>query len=231
MVKYLDSIGTFITSGDFRVFVSSVTSEFGEPRSAVASDLRSRGLFVKVEDDFRQEDGADTMLRKLHNYIRDCSAVVCIIGDRSGSCPTPAEAEPFIHLLPQGITRASYTQWEFFLARHYHRRLSIYVAKDYKPTRPAPDTDDPELQRDFLRTIVASGIDRESFSTDDELRRKLLRQDWANSKRPRPIVLPYPSIGNLFKGRDDFLRGLSESLERGGHTAIISHALYGWRYR
>jgi tetratricopeptide (TPR) repeat protein len=46
-------------------------------------------------------------------------------------------------------------------------------------------------------------------------------------KNSKPIVLPYSSLGDLFKGRDEFLQGLSDSLQRRGHTAIISHALYG----
>ena len=42
-------------------------------------------------------------------------------------------------------------------------------------------------------------------------------------------MLPYPSIGELFKGRDEFMRRLHESLTRarGGRTAIVSQALYG----
>jgi hypothetical protein len=63
----------------FRVFVSAVSSEFGAARSLVASDLRSRGIEVKVQEDFRQEPGSDTTLGKLHDYIEDCSAVVCVI--------------------------------------------------------------------------------------------------------------------------------------------------------
>src|ERR1700684_2290424 len=118
-----------MAAGDFRVFISAVSNEFRRVRSTVASDLRSRRLSVKVQEDFRQEADADTLLRKLHNYIRDCSAVVCIIGDRSGARATLAEAEPFVHMLLPGIKEASYTQWEFFLANHYGRRLSLYVAK------------------------------------------------------------------------------------------------------
>ena len=72
---------------DFRVFLSAVSSEFGEARSGVASDLRARGIEVKVQEDFRQEAGSDTTLAKLHDYIRDCSAIVCVIGERSGSVP------------------------------------------------------------------------------------------------------------------------------------------------
>jgi hypothetical protein len=112
----------------FRVFLSAVSSEFGKARDAVGADLRSRELLLRVQSDFRQEAGSDTTLRKLHDYIRDCSAVVCVIGKRSGALPPPAAAEPFNHMLPPGIATASYTQWEFFFARHFKRRLSIYIA-------------------------------------------------------------------------------------------------------
>ena len=50
---------------EFRVFLSTVTSEFGRARDALAADLRSRGLLVRVQSDFRQEAEADTTLRKL----------------------------------------------------------------------------------------------------------------------------------------------------------------------
>ena len=44
----------------------------------------------------------------------------------------------------------------------------------------------------------------------------------------KPIDLPYPPLGSLFKGRDDFLQQLRKSLTRGaGRTAIVSSALYG----
>ena len=84
-----------------------------------------------------------TTLKKLHDYIRDCSAVVCVIGARSGACPPPAAGVRFCDMLPPGISEASYTQWEFFFARHYRRWLSIYIAKadylpDQHPTPPAP---------------------------------------------------------------------------------------------
>jgi hypothetical protein len=93
----------------FRVFLSAVTSEFGTARDAVANDLQSRDLQLRVQRSFRQEPGADTLLRLLHDYIRECSAVVCVIGTRNGACPSLAEAAEFAHLLPSGITDASYT--------------------------------------------------------------------------------------------------------------------------
>src|SRR5271169_2404159 len=95
----------------FKVFLSAVTPECGEARKLVASDLRSRGLEVKVQEDFRQEAGADaTTLRKLHDYVRECDRVVAIMGARSGSFPPPDAAAPFAHFLPDGFDRGSMTQ-------------------------------------------------------------------------------------------------------------------------
>jgi tetratricopeptide (TPR) repeat protein len=216
---------------DFRIFLSAVNSEFRRARDlAVAADLRSRGLTVKVESDFRQEADSDTTLRKLHNYIRDCSAVVCIIGRRSGGWPAPAEAAPFAPMLPDGFTKASYTQWEFFFARHYGRRLSIYIAEDaYEPDLPVPAGDDPGLQRAFHDYIVNElGLDRSYFVDGNELARKVLKEDWPDRRRGKPVALPYPTLGTLFKGRVAFLQDLHASLTRGhGRTAITGSALYG----
>ena len=80
-------------AAEFRVFLSAVTSEFGTARDAVPNDLQARELQLRVQRSFRQEPGADTLLRLLHDYIRDCNAV-CVIGARSGPCPSPAEFRP-----------------------------------------------------------------------------------------------------------------------------------------
>jgi tetratricopeptide (TPR) repeat protein len=214
---------------DFRIFLSAVTSEFGRARDAVAADLRSREALLRVQSGFRQEAGADTTLRKLHDYIRDCSAVVCVIGQRSGAVPPPAAAARFAHMLPDGIATASYTQWEFFFARHYRRRLSVYIARDdYPPDLPAPAGDDPGLQQAFRDHIKAQGLDRDYFANVDELARKVLKEDWPKKREGQPIALPYPSLGSLFKGRDAFLQDLHASLTRGpGRTAITGSALHG----
>jgi hypothetical protein len=139
----------------FRVFLSAVTNEFGAARDALAADLRSRGTLVRVQSDFRQEAESDTTLKKLHDYIRDCSAVVCMIGTRSGACPPPFAATPFHDMLPTGISEASYTQWEFFFARHYKRRLSIYIAKpDYIPDQSiVTEEDRPNCNRRSSGTL------------------------------------------------------------------------------
>jgi hypothetical protein len=45
----------------------------------------------------------------------------------------------------------------------------------------------------------------------------------------KPIVLPYPSLGGLFKGRDVLLHHLRSSLTRvgGGTTVIVGRAIHG----
>jgi hypothetical protein len=85
LIKNSSAGSRAMAGGEFRIFISAVTSEFGKARDSLAADLRSRDTFVRVQSDFRQEADSDTTLKKLHDYIRDCSAVVCVIGGRSGS--------------------------------------------------------------------------------------------------------------------------------------------------
>jgi hypothetical protein len=179
------------------VFVSAVSSELGNGRDLVSSDLRARGITVKVQQDFRQEPGSDTTLAKLHDYIEDCTAVVCVIGHRSGAIPPPAAAARFADVLPPGLDRASYTQWELLFARHCGRPLFLYHAADaYVPDRPlAPgDDDDADLQARFVTWLFDEvGLDRGSFSNVDELGRLVLRVDW-DSVVARPVGRPDPEV-------------------------------------
>ncbi len=216
---------------EFRVFLSAVTSEFGQARDALAASLRSREMLVRVQSDFRQQAAADTTLRKLHDYIRDCSAVVCLIGTRSGAMPPAAAAAPFTAMLPAGVSEASYTQWEFFFARHYQRRLSLYIAAaGWKPDEAAPPDDAHDLQQALIRHIEhEQGLDRERFGDVHHLCHLVLKEDWPREKPAKPILLPYPSLGALFKGRDAFMRRLRASLTRtdGGRAAIAGAAVQG----
>src|SRR5262249_10622609 len=93
---------------EYRVFISAVTSEFEKARQAIASDLRSRGLRVEFQDDFRHGQRSGTTLERLHDYIRSCDRAVFLIGKRSGDKP-PEVAEQFRDMLrPSGLTEASY---------------------------------------------------------------------------------------------------------------------------
>jgi len=195
----------------FRVFLSAVTSEFGPARSALASDLRARGLEVKEQKDFRQEQDADTTLRLLEQYIRGCDAVVAIMGRSSGSLPPLAAAEPFRRMLPPGIEEASYTQWEIHCARWYRRRLSFYVAA---PDWPVSDPYRPELQAALRHHLFEQeGLNRtEGFDSADALCRQVLREDWPDYRVGKPVHPRFRSIGTLFKGRAEAITALRRAL-------------------
>jgi len=111
------------------------------------------------------------------------------------------------------------------------RRLSLYLAEpDYRPDEDKPAGNDfPELQEAFIGHLKAEGLHRVPFSNRDQLRAEVLKEPWPDRPRAKPIVLPYASIGGLFKGRDAFIRRLRASLTRvnGGTAAIVSKALYG----
>ena len=141
-----------------RIFISVVTSEFGKARDALASDLRARGHEVTVQSDFKQSPDSETLLGSLTEYIRDCHAVVCIVGKRCGACPPARAAERLKGVLPNDIKEASYTQWEFFLARHFKRRPYLYIASDsYKPDLVTVSGDRADLQNAYLAFLKADG--------------------------------------------------------------------------
>src|SRR5579859_4018238 len=169
-----------MSNGRFRVFLSAVTSEFGKARDALAADLRSRGVSVSVQSEFRQEAQSDTTLRKLHDYIWGCDAVICLIGRYAGDLPPLAASMGFVDMLPAGFEQASYTQWEFFFARQHKKRLSIYIAHDdYVPDRQLPIDGGQALQITFKRHIVVEqGLDRSYFANEDQLCRAVLKEDW-----------------------------------------------------
>jgi hypothetical protein len=215
---------------DFRIFLSCVSSEFARARDALAKDLLARGLSVQWQEKFRQEPDSDTLLNLIHDYVHDCQAVICVLGERSGACPPAAAAERYRGMLPDGVTEASYTQWEFFFARHYKRRLSLYRASDTYIPDQATGSDVPGLQASFLAHIDAAGLHWIPFGSEDRLCREVLREDWPLLTRAKPIALPYPTLGTLFKGRNDFLIRLRNSLTGAGGkaTAITSNfAIHG----
>ncbi len=217
---------------EFPVFLSAVSNEFGSARDWLASDLQSHDVPHRIQRSFRHDGQADTLLHKLANYIERCGTVVCLIGRRSGTgFPQPGEAEAFRHCLPPGIAEASYTQWEFFFARHFKRRCLVFFATDsLKPdTETPPDGDRADLQAAFVAYVQTLGLQWASVGNAGDYRAEALKELLHHERIPKPIILPYPSLGTLFKGRDDFLHRLRASLTRpdGGTAAIAGRAVHG----
>ncbi len=207
---------------EYRVFLSMVSSEFASARDAVAKDLSARGLTVKWQDIFRDEVEVHSLLQLLDHYIRDCDAVVCAWGKRSGDKPPAEDAAKFPGVLPDGMTEASYTQWEYFLARRYNRDIMALRAGDtFRPEKP-DGKNFPGLQDRFLTAIERENRHTRPFNSAEELRIEVLKRDWPNLARGKLVNLPYPTLGPLFAGRADFLKQIRQSLTQGGNAAITA---------
>jgi hypothetical protein len=185
----------------FHIFISRVTGEFGRVSEALAADLRSKGVIGKVQVDFRQEEGTETTLDKLEQYVHTADAVIALIGQRSGSYPPEDAAAKWAHVLPAGITKATYTQWEVHFARHYKRRLSIYFGFDhakatayFKPEFPPdPATDDLTGQEVYALWLTKTlGVDRDYFTSEHHLCRLVLKETWPVEIMSGPVVVIHP---------------------------------------
>jgi hypothetical protein len=217
-----------------RIFLSAVSSEFGLTRDALAKYLVAQGYEAIWQDAFPDHQNAETLQRKLHDLIAGSDAVICLLGRRSGSYPPTDAAAPFADALPLPFTEASRTQWEFHFARRLKKPWRLFRAHaDLAPEQATPTGEDhPDRQAAYLRWIAAQDFNREEFTSTDELKAKVALIDWRFGNRPpvdQPIVLPYQSLGSLFKGRDTFLTRLRQSLLSGGGgtAAIVSNAIHG----
>jgi hypothetical protein len=113
-------------AGAVRVFLSAVSSEFGAARRELRRDFGTRRMDVATQEELSHLTGAGTLLELLDVHVRDCQAVVCVIGRRSGGgFPAASEAAAYADLLPPEMPRASYTQWEFLLARRHGRPMIV----------------------------------------------------------------------------------------------------------
>ncbi len=172
------------------VFLSAVTSEFGQARDVLAGDLRTKGFDVTVQEDFRQEGGTSTTLEKLDDYIRRCEAVVCVIGERSGSVPPPDAADKFAAIRPAELERASYTQWELIFALYHGKSIFVYHASaTYEPDKPEPSLEDElELQQGFVHWLFETkGVDRNEFADTKDLQILVLKTELGTVRGVRRV--------------------------------------------
>jgi hypothetical protein len=147
------------------VFLSTVTDEFRAYRDQLAGDLTRHDVSVKVQEDFKGL-GHDT-LAKLETYIAYRDAVVPLVGDMTGSCPSVAEQWawlgdhadaaaklPPLAEAPRDGLEISYTQWEAWLAL-YHNKASMMAQAD-----PAAPRDARHAPTDGSRAALAAHFRR-----------------------------------------------------------------------
>ncbi|MGH8480664.1 MAG: DUF4062 domain-containing protein [Gammaproteobacteria bacterium] len=221
----------------YRIFISAVSNDLEPYRREVARVLRRKGLEVRDQEHFSQ--GPATLIERLSDYIQECEAVVLLVGERCGAFPNDAHAAALgnIPIFDQyrgatGQSRASYTQWEFMLAKHYGRKTYVFLTDTgFTPDRPDAEAADLHACQQAYRTWIKDvGEHRDALTTTAKLIEDVLVLPFPDLGRPKPIALPYPSLRDLFKGREGFLAELRASVRHtvDGHaTAIVGKALHG----
>jgi tetratricopeptide (TPR) repeat protein len=239
-----------------RIFLSTVSDEFGDYRDQLRSKLTRHNVEVKIQEDFK--DFGTTTLEKLDDYIKLCGAVVHLVGDMTGAAAgeftTKAILARYSDLtqkfppLREALANGepiSYTQWEAWLALYHGKVLLIAKADNAAPRGPKYASTDAsraaqQTHLERLRVVghypgnTFAGLDNlayEIFSTPIlELLAKALALDYLGTPPPQPNNIPFASLGALFKGRDGFLRTLHTALASTGDgtaMAVTGKALHG----
>ena len=232
------------------IFLSTVSAEFRSYRDALRRDLDRPNVTVKVQEDFIAT-GTET-LDKLDDYIRQCDAVIHLVGDMTGAWanatavatiqqryPDLAQRLPVLDpFLKLGAPALSYTQWEAWLALYHHKRLIIAVPQDGAP-RDADYILDP-VQRDaqqahLKRLAKIERYPESHFANADRLAVDMLRSKLHDILAlaggvTKAVNLPFLSIGDLFKGREAMLDDLSQSfglIPETRSTPVVARVLNG----
>jgi tetratricopeptide (TPR) repeat protein len=216
------------------IFLSTATSEFGPLRNRLALLLaRTKRLHVRHQTDF-VERGVPT-LHKLQEEIENSNIVFHVVGAELGSVPPADQVEALFGRLPDFVRRfpqvaelaranqITYTQWEAWLGLYFDRRVCGY---QFESRLTETQRAHVGMLRQFkvycLPVVDENALYDQIIWTLIEL--KLL----SDAEAHRPIQLPFPSLGQLFKGREEFLKRLRASLKRSSKaTAITGKALHG----
>ncbi|MEX2578731.1 MAG: SUMF1/EgtB/PvdO family nonheme iron enzyme [Verrucomicrobiales bacterium] len=171
-----------------RIFLSAVTKELGSLRDQLAVELRRRGCDVAVQEEFRTTSG--TLLEKLHDYILECHAVICLMGDRYGAEPPSTAATRYAFSFTRDKTetgatpRHSYTQWEYLFARRMNKATFVFLPLAKAPRDPQhaenPETEElRQLQQDFIQKDVRlDERDRTYFESLEQIKDHLAAIDF-----------------------------------------------------
>ncbi|MEK6259418.1 MAG: tetratricopeptide repeat protein, partial [Planctomycetota bacterium] len=243
-----------------QIFLSTVTSEFGEHRALLKADLSLPRVKVQEQGDLVQ--GKGKLLQTLDTYVREhCDAVIHLVGSEVGVRLKADEVRWLLETYPDFATRfpfladelraspptLTYTQMEAWLALYHGKRCHLYRPSLLEKT-PPPLPDDHPQQRHWQR-LQDLGEHWGTFDDPQHLCRRVLRElhELWPTEIPAPrIKLLYGPLGRLFIGREDFLndvRARFEQARREGHWPKQAvHGLggvgktrlvveYAWRYR
>ncbi|WP_291991823.1 tetratricopeptide repeat protein [Candidatus Accumulibacter sp. ACC003] len=233
-----------------QLFLSAVSAEFRGYRDVLRHELTRPNVSVAVQEDFIVSGSATLDL--LDDYIRHCAAVIHLVGDMTGALalapsltlirsryPDLGEKlPPLLPFLQPGAPALSYTQWEAWLALYHGKPLIIAAPADgaprgegYQMIAEQRAAQDAHLQRlAAVERYPGPRFTSPELLAIEVLRSRLFDLFVAAGLARRVIHLPYPSLGDLFKGRaamlDDLCISLTNALATGA-SAIVGRALHG----
>src|ERR1700693_69186 len=131
-----------------RIFISAVSREFAAYRDVLRGHLTRPNVTVHVQEDFIH--GGVPTLDKLDRYIKQCDAVIHLVGDMTGAAAKRASIDYMIDSYPdfadklpdlkaafEGVLDLSYTQWEAYLAIYHAKDLLVAVPLPGAPREPS----------------------------------------------------------------------------------------------
>ncbi len=214
-----------------RLFLSAVSAEFKSYRETLRRDLERPNVSVKIQEDFIVT--ATETVAMLDDYIKQCDAVIHLVGDMTGATAQPPSVAWIRQRYPDFGTRLapiagflmadspslSYTQWEAWLALYHRKPLIIAVpAADAKrdDTYQAVEAQQIEQQAHLTRLEAVERYPGIRFANADRLAVEVLRSHLHDiltnaGIAVRPVTLPETSIGAQFMGRDILLAELAQS--------------------
>ncbi len=224
-----------------KVFISATSRDLKSFRKVVADWAAESGYDVVVQDEFPVMSDYQTIVQMLREKLDPCDAVIHLAGFFYGF-------EPTIH--PDGEARRSYTQLEYELGKEHKRQVFRFIAAEgYAADRSlaqieqellteipgftaAQFAEQSVLQREHRERLMhgSEPYSPTSRTTGNELYyvfsnhaelRDFLKSIEIKSTLLKPNNLP--SVGSLFKGRDDFLEQLrSVLLDKPTHIAAVT---------
>ena len=164
-----------------RIFLSAVSEELRTARQAVAATVRTLGYDPVSQDDF--PTGYGELRQWLREQIDSCEGLIQLVGHAYGV--EPPEVDP-------DYGRVSYTQLEFFYARHQDKKTWVIMVGEgchrdklrdrldlpREAAHPDPggyQAERRKLQEDYIARLTRENHLRHTANNDTELQNIVLR--------------------------------------------------------
>lgn len=216
-----------------QIFLSSISAEFRSYRDALRHDLDRPNVTVKVQEDFIAT-GTET-LDKLDGYIRQCDAVIHLVGNMTGALAQAPSVAVIRQRYPDFDKRLpllgpflradgpalSYTQWEAWLALYHKKTLIIAVPQESAPREEryvVNEQQRADQQAHLARLASLERYPEIRFANADRLAVDTLRSHLLEilTAAKKPVLVErrdtIPHATSSFIGRDRELTELREKI-------------------